>query len=202
MPTALAAAGRNAADVSRAGGPTSQAYVAGALQSLAYDPTAASTVGDIEQGILSGYAAGIDPARVSAGTNVVAELARAYDDGSLRAAGSASTTRVYGALALNRVRAPRFLIARTVAAIRANQHNDGGWSFTESVTPADQAEPSATDTTGPALAALCESGVPTSDPAVEQAVVVPALEARPEHRRLRPAGRVRHACRTPTPTAP
>ncbi|HEX5910079.1 MAG TPA: hypothetical protein VFY44_06265, partial [Thermoleophilaceae bacterium] len=169
VPTALAAAGRNAADVSRGGGPTSQAYVAGALQSLAYDPSAASTVGDIEQGILSGYAAGIDPARVSAGKNVVAELAGAYDDGRYGPRFSFNNT-VYGALALNRVRAPRFLVDRTVAAIRANQHNDGGWSFTESVTPADQANPSATDTTGPALAALCESGVPANDPAVEQAV--------------------------------
>lgn len=168
VPTALAAAGRNAADVAN-GGPTSQASTVSALGDLAYDPGVAASVGPLEQGILTGYAAGVDPARVSAAKNVVAELASSYDDGRYGPRFSFNNT-VYGALALRRAHAPRFLTDRTVAAIRVNQHNDGGWGFLQSVTPATQAEPSSTDTVGPALAALCESGVPTSDPAVEQGV--------------------------------
>ena len=177
VPSALSAAGRHPADVSAGGGPSSQDFLVSTLTAADWtEPTtpalAGNTghdVGQFEQAILQSYAAGLDPSRLAADQNLIAQLAALYDDGSYGDPADFNFA-TFGLLALNRVPVPDFVRARTIEVIRANQHNDGGWGFTQSVTPADQAQPSGVDETGASLAALCEAGVPAGDPAVRGGV--------------------------------
>ncbi len=180
-PTALAPAGRNAADVARGAGPSLQDAIFAALSDPG-DANHPSDAGSFGNAILSGYAAGIDPARVSASQNLAADLGSTYTGGYFGDPNVFGNVAV-GAIALSRVGAPRFLLDRTVAVIRDNQHDDGGWSFGQSTTPDTQDDPSDVDLTGVNLAALCESGVRTSEPVVQGALaflksrVVPASGA-------------------------
>ncbi|HYI36448.1 MAG TPA: prenyltransferase/squalene oxidase repeat-containing protein [Thermoleophilaceae bacterium] len=166
-PPALAAAGRHPADVAN-GGPSLQDAIFTALSDPS-DPMHPGNAGAFQNGILSGVAAGIDPARISASENLTADLAGTYSGGYFGDP-TLFNTAAYGALALNRVPAPGFLVARSRSVIRENQHNDGGWGFARATSPADQAQPGDVDVTGATLAALCESGVPASDPAVASGV--------------------------------
>jgi hypothetical protein len=177
VPSALAAAGRHPADVRNgAGSPSSQDYLLATFTTPGFtEPTTPARggntdhpVGDFEQAILQSYAAGLDPSRLAADQNLVAQLAALYDDGSYD--DELFNVTVFGLLAINRVPAPDFVRARTVEVIRANQHNDGGWGFTYAATPEDRDDPSGIDETGATLAALCEAGVPARDAAVRGGV--------------------------------
>lgn len=177
VPSALAAAGRHPADVRNGSGPSSQDFLFNTLTGADFtEPTTpaqggntAHKVNEFEQAILQSYAAGLDPSRLAADQNLTAQLAALYDSGSYGDPASFNFT-VFGLLAVNRVPAPAFVRERTVEVIRANQHNDGGWGFSQSVTPEAQARPSGIDETGFTLAALCEAGLPESDPAVRGGV--------------------------------
>src|SRR4051794_188462 len=154
--SALAAAGVHPADVHGpgAGDPSAQDYYAGLWSTQA---TPSSTA------VLFAYAAGIDPQRVSATTNLVALLGTAYNraDGSF--GNGATNTTAFSALALARVGPPAPLLARVGAYLRTQQHGDGGWNFGRVSTDAQRASAGSVDITGAVLAALCEAGADPGD---------------------------------------
>ena len=153
--SALAAAGVHPADVHDAG-PSAQDYYAGLW---AAQTTPSSTA------ILFGHAAGIDVQRLSESTNLVSQLATAYNpDGSF--GNGATNLAAFSALALARVGAPAGVLARVNAYVRGQQHLDGGWNFGRVVTDAQRATAGSVDMTGAVLAALCETGATANDPDV------------------------------------
>ena len=153
--SALAAAGVHPADVN-GGGPSAQDYYA---DLWAAQTTPSSTA------ILFGHAAGLDVQRLSASTNLVAQLAAAYNaDGSL--GNGATNLTAFSALALARVGAPSAALARINGYLRGQQHLDGGWNFGRVSTDAQRAAAGSVDMTGAVLAALCETGAGANDPDV------------------------------------
>jgi hypothetical protein len=151
--SALAAAGVHPADV---GAPSAQDYYA---DLWAAQTTPSSTA------ILFGHAAGLDVQRLSASTNLVAQLAAAYNaDGSL--GNGATNLTAFSALALARVGAPAAALARINGYLRGQQHLDGGWNFGRVSTDAQRATAGSVDMTGAVLAALCETGAGANDPDV------------------------------------
>ncbi len=171
--TALAAAGVNAADVHgpEPGDPSLQDFLLGEYTLPTWDenpPT--GTVADYTRSILVSYSAGLDPARLSASSNQPAQLGGRWNPvtGSF---GEASTyNTAFAILALRTTPVPTWALAPSVSFLRANQHDDGGWTFTSALDPVIQEEPSEEDITGGAIAALCEAGVPAYDPAVASAL--------------------------------
>ncbi len=179
--SALAAAGVAPGEVEAgAGGTDARTY----YRELIGDPQTwpgggEPAVTDYETAALAAYAAGIDPARVSAGQNLIAQVI-AHDDtatpGYYGEHGLLNGT-VFGLLALADThtqkgveRVPAALLSESVEALRANQHTDGGWTY---LTAAGDAEalgaPSEAEFTGAAMAALCGAGVAASDPAITSA---------------------------------
>jgi hypothetical protein len=128
-------------------------------------------------------AAGGAPSRLSAEQNLVAQIAGVYNgrpdtpdpagsaptEGTFGAPGLFNGT-VFGALALARTEVPAAVLDKTVLAVRGNQHDDGGWTFQRVTSDASRARPSDIDMTGAGLAALCDAGVPSSDPDVQRAI--------------------------------
>lgn len=177
---ALAAARVAPADVSVKGGTDARTYYRELVgDSAAWPETAEPSVSEFERGALNGYAAGIDPARVSVGQNLIAQVLARYDTASPGYYGTpgALSDTVFGVLALadtsvhSSPRLPAVLLEKSVAALRANQHTDGGWTYERGEgNPSKLAAPAEPDETGAAIAALCGAGVPTSDPAVVKAL--------------------------------
>ncbi|MEU9336991.1 hypothetical protein AB0D49_28130 [Streptomyces sp. NPDC048290] len=142
-------------------------------------PSASPVVTDYERGTLNAYAAGIDPARVSASRNLIADIYRYWQTAEPGYFGPSANFNgtVFAALALNgartqagQIRVPQSLRDAMVTRIRANQHNDGGWNFSKAEgNPTQLAAASDIDMTGAAMAALCVSGVPNTDPDITQA---------------------------------
>lgn len=136
-------------------------------------------VTDFETAALAAYAAGIDPARVSAQQNLIAQVIARYDASTPGYYGEHGLLNgtVFGLLALADTptpkgdeRVPAALLAPSIAALRANQHTDGGWSYLTSAGSSEALEsPSEAEFTGAAMAALCGAGVPASDPAITKA---------------------------------
>jgi hypothetical protein len=143
------------ADVHGAG-PSAQDYYAG-LWAAQATPSSTS--------ILFGHAAGLDVQRLSESTNLVAQVATAYNpDGSF--GNGATNLAAFSALALARVGAPAGVLARINGYVRGQQHLDGGWNFGRVTTDAQRATAGSVDMTGAALAALCETGATANDPDV------------------------------------
>lgn len=178
--SAFAAAGTAVVDVAPGGDTTKNARtVYRNLISTGSWPSAAPVVTDYERGVLNAYAAGIDPARVSASRNLVADVYSYWQTAEAGYFGASANFNgtVFAALALGGaktqaggVRVPQALTDRIVARLRANQHVDGGWTYSKA--EGDSAAlntPSDVDMTGAAMAALCVSGVPHTDPDVVQA---------------------------------
>ncbi|WUS69012.1 hypothetical protein OG618_36365 [Kitasatospora sp. NBC_01246] len=175
--SALAAAGTAAADVTPGGDPTKNARLVYRNQLAAPGwPSASPVVTDYERGILNAYAAGIDPARVGPGRNLLADLAaywQAAEPGYYGPSANFNGT-VFGLLALAGAktqagtrRAPQALLNASGAVVRANQHNDGGWNYSKAAgDPTALAQGSDIDMTGAAMASLCTAGVPDTDPAI------------------------------------
>jgi hypothetical protein len=67
-------------------------------------------------------------------------------------------------------RVPQVVLEKSVEAVRANQHTDGGWTFAK-VAGNKEAEGKASepDMTGAAMAALCTAGVANTDEAIVKA---------------------------------
>ncbi|HEX5308470.1 MAG TPA: prenyltransferase/squalene oxidase repeat-containing protein [Solirubrobacteraceae bacterium] len=157
----LASLGINAADVRAAPGePSAQDFY---LSQWTAEPSLLSVPTDYERAILGGYAGGLEPSRLGARTNLLADLAAFFDGHELGEAG-ATNTQVFGVLALRAIDGPGDVIETLVQRVREQQHADGGWNF------AAAAKTSEADVTGAALAALCAAGVPSSDSAVVKAL--------------------------------
>ena len=163
----LAAAGVNAADAT-GGGPSLQDFIdaeygggsgwwAGPPSSLAPEEWA--------RGALVAHAAGLDTSRVSAGLNLPARIAGDWSPATggfgIFAGASFPWPTAMGLLGLAASPTPRWATAPVIARLRAQQESDGGWS---------EVGYTRAEMTGTALAALCEAGVPTYDPAVTAAV--------------------------------
>jgi hypothetical protein len=171
--TALAAAGVDAAEVRGPGSsdPSLQDFLLGeyTLPTWDEDPPM-GTVAEYARSTLVSYAAGLDPARLSATSNQPAQLAGRWNPvtGSFGEASSYNTA--FAILAMVTAGVPRWALAPTASFLRQNQHDDGGWTYAAALTESAQGEPSEEDMTGAAVAALCEAGVPAYDPAVASAL--------------------------------
>ncbi|MFJ5924680.1 prenyltransferase/squalene oxidase repeat-containing protein [Kitasatospora sp. NPDC092948] len=179
--SAFAAAGTAAVDLLPGTDPSKNARTVyrGQLAASSW-PSASPVVTDYERAILNSYAAGIDPARVDAGRNLIADLAAYWqtaEPGYWGPSGNFNGT-VFGLLALGNARTqaggqrvPQAVLDVTAAAVRANQHNDGGWNFSKAAgNPTALAQTSDIDMTGAAMASLCAAGVPKTDTAITNAV--------------------------------
>ncbi|MFG2671192.1 hypothetical protein [Streptomyces sp. NPDC048445] len=178
--SALASAGTAAVDVTPGGDTTKNARsVYRTLLATAGWPSATPVVTDYERATLNAYAAGIDPARVSASRNLVADIYSYWQNAEPGYFGPSANFNgtVFAALALSgaktqagAVRIPQALRTSLVTRIRANQHNDGGWNFSKAEgDPTALAATSDIDMTGAAMAALCVSGVANTDTDITQA---------------------------------
>jgi hypothetical protein len=175
--TALAAAGTAAADVAPGGDTTknARAVYRGEVAASTW-PGSSPVVTDYERGALSTYAAGIDPARVGTGRNLVADIFSYWQTASPGYYGPPANFNgtVFATLALagartqaGGARVPAALLNASVSVIRANQHTDGGWNYQQAAgNPTQLAAASDIDMTGATMAALCASGVPATDSAV------------------------------------
>ncbi len=169
--TSLAAAGVSAADVHAAapGSPSLRDFLLSDYADFwSGPPTKAVT--EYERATLVSYAAGIDPARLSADLNLPGQIAGEWNPaaGSFGAASVNST--IFGILALRTAPVPAWALAPAVGYLRQRQHDDGGWTFSADTSSAAKAEPSEPDMTGAAIAALCEAGAPAYDPSVAPAL--------------------------------
>ncbi|WP_330172433.1 hypothetical protein OG875_01800 [Streptomyces sp. NBC_01498] len=178
--SALAAAGTAAVDVTPGGDTSKNARtVYRNLLASGGWPSSSPVVTDYERAALNAYAAGVDPARVSASRNLIADIYRYWQTAEPGYFGPSANFNgtVFAALALNgarttagQVRVPGALRDAIVTRLRANQHNDGGWNFGKAEgSPTQLAAPSDIDMTGAAMAALCTSGVPNTDTDIVQA---------------------------------
>lgn len=167
--TALAAAGVNAADVHglSPGDPSLQDFLLDVYSSgLGPEDPPLSAASDYENAILISHAAGLDSARLSADSNLPAQLAGRWNP-AVGSFGEPSTySTAFGILAMKTTPLPGWALGPAVSFLRRNRHDDGGWAFPAAPTPAEKAEPSEPDITGAAIAALCEAGVPAYDPDV------------------------------------
>jgi hypothetical protein len=148
-------------------------------------------VTDFENATLAAYAAGIDPARVSATQNLIAQIAARYrtaNPGYYGELGLFNGT-VFALLALADAktrggvqRVPQALLNQSVEVVRKNQHTDGGWTFLRAEGNKEALEaPAEAEMTGAAMAALCNAGIPASDGAVSAArsYLISQLKAEP-----------------------
>jgi hypothetical protein len=176
--TAFAAANVAAADVNKAGkeGTDARSWYESTVGAAGW-PGEGALATDFEQAALIAYAAGIDPARVSKRQNLIAKVASYYQPESPGYYGSSFNATVFGLLALagakttsGAQRLPQIVLDEAVAAVKANQHTDGGWTW-EKAAGNEEAlkKASEADMTGAAMAALCGAGVPNTDEAIVDA---------------------------------
>ncbi|MGV9263778.1 hypothetical protein ACWDRR_03815 [Kitasatospora sp. NPDC003701] len=175
--SALAAAGTAAADVTPGGDTTKNARLVYRNQLAATTwPSGTPVATDYQRGTLNAYAAGIDPARVGPGRNLIADTVAYWQTAEPGYYGPSANFNgtVFGLLALagartqtGTQRVPAALVDASVTAVRANQHNDGGWNYSKAAgNPTALAQGSDIDMTGAAMAALCSGGVPSTDTAI------------------------------------
>ncbi|MFK3984411.1 prenyltransferase/squalene oxidase repeat-containing protein [Micromonospora sp. NPDC050397] len=176
--SAFAAAGTAAVDIAPGDDVTKNARTVYRNQLSAPSwPGASPVVTDYERAALNAYAAGIDPARVSSGQNLIAKIASYWQPSAPGYYGPPANFNgtVFALLALaggktqaGAPRVPQSLLNASVTVVRANQHTDGGWNFSQAAgNPAQLAAPSDIDMTGATMAALCASGVANTDSAVQ-----------------------------------
>ncbi|MFE5856333.1 hypothetical protein ACFQ61_24405 [Streptomyces sp. NPDC056500] len=178
--SAFAAAGTAVVDVTPGGDVTKNARtVYRNLLATSGWPAASPVVTDYERGTLNAYAAGIDPARVSASRNLIADVYGYWQTAEAGYFGPSANYNgtVFAALALagaqtqtGAQRVPQALLDKVTTRIRANQHNDGGWDYQKAEgNPTRLSAASDVDMTGASMAALCASGVPNTDTDIVQA---------------------------------
>ncbi len=174
--SALAAAGSAPAGV-KSGTTDARTYYRGLVGNAATWPGGSEpAVTNYENAALAAYAAGIDPARVSPTQNLIAQILGHYQPATPGYYGEPGLFNgtVFAVLALAETRTrkgaqrvPQALLEPSIAAIRANQHTDGGWTFSKAAgNPEALDEPAEAEFTGASIAALCSAGVPASDPAI------------------------------------
>jgi hypothetical protein len=172
--TSLAAAGTAAANVKKTAESTdARTWYQGVVGSATFGGEKPPAT-EFERGALLAYAAGIDPARPSKRQNLIARVASFYQTASPGYYGTVFNETVFGLLALARTktttgvqRVPQVVLNEAIEAVRANQHTDGGWTFSK-VAGNKEAEESKSepDMTGAAMAALCSAGVANTDEAI------------------------------------
>jgi hypothetical protein len=170
--TALAAAGVDAASLrAGVGAPSLQDSVLAEYGSEAWgDDPPQGTPLEYEQAVLSAHAVGLDPARLSAISNQPAQLAGLWNPATGGFGEPGLNSTAFGLLAMEQTPLPRWALAPALSLLRRGQHDDGGWTYSASLTPDAKAEPSEEDMAGAAIAALCGAGVPTYDPAISAAL--------------------------------
>jgi hypothetical protein len=125
---------------------------------------------DYERAVLVSNAAGLDPARLSAASNMPSQIAGLWN-ASTGSFGSPSTNATaFGILALVKTPLPGWALEPAVSYLRRNQHDDGGWNYGAATTPTAKETSSDPDMTGAAIAAFCEAGVPAYDSDVAEGV--------------------------------
>jgi hypothetical protein len=176
----LAAAGRAAADILPPPAHTDRTKNARRIYrddlSQSTWPSASPVVTDYERATLNAYSAGIDPARISESRNLIADIAGYWQTASPGYWGPVGNFNgtVFGLLALSAAkttsltqRVPQTLLDKSIQTVRNNQHNDGGWDWTQAEgRPSVKAQTSDIDMTGAAMASLCQAGVANTDSAV------------------------------------
>jgi hypothetical protein len=176
--TAFAATNVAAADVNKGekANTDARSWYEGEVGAVGW-PGEGATATDFERATLISYAAGVDPARVSKRQNLIAKVASYYQTATPGYYGSTFNATVFGLLALANAkttggmqRLPQIVLDEAVAAVKANQHTDGGWTW-EKAAGNEEAlkKASEADMTGAAMAALCNAGVANSDEAIVDA---------------------------------
>ncbi len=125
---------------------------------------------DFERAAMASYAAGLDPARLSADQNLPAQIAGLWNSATGSFGAPSTNSTVFGILALDRTPLPAWALQPAVSYLRRNQHNDGGFEFGAATTAAAKETRGTADMTGAAIAAFCEAGVPAWDPQVARAI--------------------------------
>jgi hypothetical protein len=173
--TAFAAAGVASANVKlNAESTDARTWFQGLIGSPTWPGGANPPATEFERAALVAYAAGIDPARVSKRQNMIGRIASYYQPSEPGYYGSSFNGTIFALLALAATktqgglqRVPQVVLNQSIAAVRENQHTDGGWTFEKAAGNAEAlAAPSEPDTTGAAMAALCTAGVAPSDEAI------------------------------------
>lgn len=159
--TGYAAGGVNAADVGTAGNPSLQDFLHDQYAGF-WDAAGLIAPENSTRLILTGRAAGIDVARVSASQNLPAELAGEWNPEAGGFGEPSTYSTALGILAMRAASLPAWALAPAAQSLRADQHGDGGWSFY----PVGEGEASNPDYTAAAVAALCATGAAPYDPAV------------------------------------
>jgi hypothetical protein len=180
--TSFAAAGKAAADLHYKGEskrPDARSFYAGSTEygSPTWPGVAGAAVTEFERAALVSYAAGIDPARVSNRQNLLAQIVARYQVASPGYFGSTFNGTVFAVLALTGAKSqaaaqrfPQSLLNLSVAAIDANQHTDGGWTWEKAAgNETALGRPSEPDLTGAAMAALCGAGVANTNTTIVKA---------------------------------
>lgn len=170
--TALAAAGVDVANVRVApGDPSLQDYLLGEYTGEEWtEPAFPRPATDYERATLVSYAAGLDPARLSAASNLPAQIAALWNPVTGSFGDPSSNGTAFGVLALARTALPNWALQPAVSYLRRNQHADGGWDFGPATTAAARALPGTAEMTGAAIAAFCEAGVPAYDADVAEGI--------------------------------
>ncbi len=173
--SALAASGTAPANV-KSGTTDARSWYRSLVGNASSWPGPEAHVTDYENAALATYAAGIDPARVSPSQNLIAQILGRWRTAAPGNYGEPAffNGTAFALLALAETktrkgaqRVPQALLEPSIAAVRANQHTDGGWSFIAAAgNPEALASPAEAEFTGAAMAALCSAGVPVSDPAI------------------------------------
>jgi hypothetical protein len=176
--SSLAAVGVASADVNKAGkeGKDARSWYEGLVGVPTWPGEGAAST-DFERAALVSYAAGTDPARVSKRQNLIAKVVSYYQPESPGYYGSTLNATVFGLLSLANLkttggvqRLPQVVLDQAVAAVEANQHTDGGWTWAKAAgNPEALASPSEPDMTGAAMAALCSAGVTRTSAPIEAA---------------------------------
>ncbi len=176
--TAFAATNLAAADVNKGGKASTDARSWWEAEAGAVGwPGGGATATDFERAALIAYAAGIDPARISKRQNLIAKVVSYYQPESPGYYGATFNATVFGLLVLANAkttggaqRLPQVVLDQAVAAVKANQHTDGGWTW-EKAAGNEEAlkKASEADMTGAAMAALCNAGVANTDAAIVNA---------------------------------
>ena len=130
--TAFAAAGIDSADVRNLslGPPSLQDHLLGAYSSgywiepPSFDPVFGVPATEYERAILVAHAAGLDPARLSAESNLPAQLAGLWNASTGSFGDPSSNATAFGILALLQTPVPGWALEPAVSYLRRNQHDD------------------------------------------------------------------------------
>lgn len=179
---AVAATGLHLADAVPGGGATSaQAFTASfystpnwtaEVNPETFVSADGKSVSNFAWATLTTWAAGIDPHRISAAQNHVAQIAQGFQGPAAGAkygaigAGGANIS-AFGLMALTRAKAPQVVLTKTAEYLKTQQLDSGAFSYA-TITDANRGGSGGAEVTGAVLAALCEAGVPSSDVSVRR----------------------------------